>query len=460
MTEVSSSRHVRGVFGVRQAQAGPRFFWPGPRNDNVVGTTAAPVLWHPVNACGSFALMTETTTSDPSDTEHHRAGHSPAEPPINWPTTLFIVGTTMAALAWPVYAYFFGVTAGEIALAVAYYFITGMSITVGYHRLLAHRSFRANRWVRAALLVAGSAAWQGSALEWCTDHVRHHAHIDTDDDPYNIKRGFLYAHVGWLLRKRDVAVEDAPAVLTEDRLVMWQHKHYTAIAVTAGFIVPLLLAGVGGLLLAGAFRLVVVHHCTWFINSWAHTGSRRPYNNRVSAVDNWFLAFFTFGEGWHNYHHAFPSDYRNGIAAWAWDPSKWTIWSLAKLGAAWDLKRMKPTLVWRRRVESALAYDGSEEQRVRAMVRTRNSLERLRVRSEEQARAMVERVAELRETAHADMEELRARVGHWIDNATHRDSASHRFAERAYELLEQNSSYQKMIERLTAAMPPALAAPA
>ena len=180
----------------------------------------------------------------------------------------------------------------------------------------------------------------------------------------------------------------------------------------------------------------------------------------TKVVNVWFLAFFTFGEGWHNYHHAFPSDYRNGIAAWAWDPSKWTIWSLAKLGAAWDLKRMKPTLVWRRRVESALAYDGSEEQRVRAMVRTRNSLERLRVRSEEQARAMVERVAELRETAHADMEELRARVGHWIDNATHRDSASHRFAERAYELLEQNSSYQKMIERLTAAMPPALAAPA
>jgi len=371
-------------------------------------------------------------------------------PPINWPTVLFIAGTTLAALGWPVYAWNYGVTWSEIVLAIAYYYATGMSITVGYHRLLSHRTFKAHPVAEAALLMAGAAAWQGSALEWSVDHIQHHSHIDTESDPYNRRRGFWYSHIGWLIRRETgTQIARLPHFLKNDKLVMFQHRWYIPIAVATSFGIPLLLCGWGGLLFVGAVRIVVIHHTTWFINSWAHTGKRRPYNPDVTANDNWILAVVAFGEGWHNYHHAFPNDYRNGVRTFDWDPSKWMIWTMSKLGVAYDLKRANPVIVWNRRVEALLAYEGCQRTRADLLNITRASLERLARRSEARL-ATLSSLVHMHATApHVDMNELRDRLSTKMEDWKRaRDRRSLARAQRIEEIIEQVTLYRALLERL------------
>ena len=376
-----------------------------------------------------------------------------ASRPINWPTVLFIGGTTLAALGWPFYAWNYGVTWPEIVLAIVYYYATGMSITVGYHRLLSHRTFKAHPVAETALLLLGAAAWQGSALEWSVDHIQHHSHIDTENDPYNRRRGFWYSHMGWLVRRENITqVTRIPHFLKNDRLVMFQHRWYIPIGLATSFLVPWLLCGWGGLLLVGAVRIVVIHHTTWFINSWAHTGNRRPYNPDVTASDNWILAVVAFGEGWHNYHHAFPNDYRNGVRAFDWDPSKWLIWTMSKLGVAYDLKRANPATVWNRRVEALLAYQGCQRTRADLLDATRSSLERLARRSEARLTALSSRVHEKVAASHADLADLRRRLAARMDGWKRaRDRNSLERVRRIEEVIEQLTLYRALLERLSAA---------
>jgi stearoyl-CoA desaturase (delta-9 desaturase) len=274
------------------------------------------------------------------------------------------------------------------------YLASAMAITVGYHRLVAHSAFECRPWFKVALLVAGSAAWQGSALSWTSDHLRHHAHTDQDSDPYNIRRGFWYAHVGWLFTNPNES-DDLPAHLAEDPLLAWQDRWYFPLAIATGFVLPWAICGVGGLLLAGVVRLVAVHHGTWFVNSWAHLGRRRPWNPAVSAADSWLVALVTFGEGWHNYHHAFPGDYRAGVERTQFDPSKWLIWSLSKLGIAWNLQRVGFSTRWRRSVHSLLSWEGDSSEK-RARVRELQlRLHRQMVRSRAKALKTLSRVGDL-----------------------------------------------------------------
>jgi len=376
-----------------------------------------------------------------------------ARAPLSWPTTVFIVSTTLVAAAWPVYAYFYGVTAAQIALALAYYVATGMSITVGYHRMVSHRAFRCQPWLEALFLAFGAAAWQGSALDWAADHVRHHSYTDTRRDPYNIKQGFWHAHIGWLFRHHQAA--SPPAFLTSNKLIMLQDRYYVPLAVTVSFVIPYLLAGTGGLLLAGVLRLVVVHHTTWFINSWAHVGRRRPYDPDISAADNWFLSFFTFGEGFHNYHHSFPSDYRNGVSPWAWDPSKWLIWALSKIGVAYDLKRIESVTQWKRRVRSAIEHVPDAGDKFARLRLTRASLERQIERSRVRLAKVLDRdrrfEAPTRQELRDEIEELRARLSQAIHDATQAITAASRARlERARAMLDNLAAYQAMLEQLAA----------
>lgn len=375
------------------------------------------------------------------------------QPPINWPTVLFIAGTTLAALLWPVYAWFEGVTTSQLVFAFAYYLATGMGITVGYHRLIAHQTFKAHPIARALLILAGGAAWQGSALEWSMDHVRHHAYTDTDADPYNRKRGFWYSHVGWLVRKRNLdRRERIPAFLARDKLVMFQHRHYVPLTVATSLVIPFLLGGWEGLLLAGAVRIVAVHHTTWLINSLAHSGNKRPYDTNVTAADSRLLAVLAFGEGWHNYHHAFPSDYRNGVGALAWDPSKWLIWALSRIGAARDLKRVSPLVVWKRRVEVALSHPGPQHQRASVLERTRRGLERLATRSERRLASLAAHLNDNLAVGRADLAELRLHIAERA--AELRRSRKRRNlarAQRIEELAEQLILYRNLLTRLASA---------
>lgn len=269
---------------------------------------------------------------------------------VNWITSSFLFGTALvAAIGAPWYVLTFGIDLFQILLFLFYVAATAMSITLGYHRLFSHRAFQAAWPVRFSTLVFGACAFENSCLDWVSDHRRHHKHVDHDEDPYDISKGFFWAHIGWLLFKLNpVPPLDNVADLQKDKLVMWQHRWVNVIAVLVGFVLPALLgywwggweAALGAFLLAGVTRVVVVQHSTFFINSLCHTIGRQPYSDKSSARDSAIMAFLTFGEGYHNYHHSFQHDYRNGVKPWNYDPTKWLIWLLAQVGLARNLRRV------------------------------------------------------------------------------------------------------------------------
>lgn len=292
---------------------------------------------------------------------------------INWITSVFLFGTLLLTLtAVPYYLWKFGIDWFQALFFLFMVAATGMSITLGYHRLFSHHAFSAHWLVRLFTLIFGAAAFENSVLLWASEHRRHHKHVDHDDDPYDITKGFFYAHMGWLLIKLDPEPPfDNVLDLQKDRLVRWQHRNIHLIAVVVSFVIPSLLGwlwagpvgALGSFLLAGVARVVVVQHMTFCINSLCHTVGNQPYSSRCSARDSWFMALFTFGEGYHNYHHEFQHDYRNGVKPWQWDPTKWTIWLLNKLGLAGQLRRVpteKIELAEQRERERRLDLNGKK----------------------------------------------------------------------------------------------------
>ena len=269
--------------------------------------------------------------------------------PINWTASITLIGTPILAIILiPLYAYYYDFS---VSAWVSLFFLLALSslgITAGYHRLWAHRAYEAALPLKILLMIGGTFAVQNSILFWASGHRTHHRHVDdVDQDPYSIKRGFWYAHLGWMIRDHSPSEPDyknAPDLIN-DKLVMFQHKYYVpmVIAVHVG-----LLGGVGWavgdvwgvVLLGGLLRLIISHHVTFFINSLCHMWGKRPYTDENTARDNFVLAILTWGEGYHNYHHIFQYDYRNGVKWWQYDPTKWLIWTSAKLGLAKNLRRI------------------------------------------------------------------------------------------------------------------------
>ena len=232
------------------------------------------------------------------------------------------------------------------ALGAALLFCTSVSITGGYHRLFAHRSYAASAPVRLFYLLFGAAAFQNSAICWSADHRRHHGKTDTDSDPYSIKRGFFWAHIGWVLARQEEP-DDTSNVpdLWADPLIAFQHRHIFLLGTLVGFALPAALGALwgdamGAFLLAGWVRVLLQYHATFSVNSVAHSIGGQPYSDADSSRDSVWTALITLGEGYHNYHHTFPNDYRNGIRAWHFDPTKWFVSALAWLGQTWNLKRV------------------------------------------------------------------------------------------------------------------------
>jgi stearoyl-CoA desaturase (Delta-9 desaturase) len=269
---------------------------------------------------------------------------------INWITSSFLIGTLALTLTGvPPYLYHFGLDWFQVGLFFVMFFACGFSVSLGYHRLFSHIAFRASRPIQLFTLIFGAGAFENSVLMWASEHRCHHKHVDHDDDPYCISKGFFHAHIGWLLFKLhpDPPFDNVPD-LKRDKLVCWQHRHVQTIAVVVSFILPTMLGflwngwqgALGAFLIGGVARVVALQHCTFLINSACHTIGRQPYSTKCSARDSLFLAFFTFGEGYHNYHHEFQHDYRNGVKPWQIDPTKWIIWSLSKLRLTRDLRRV------------------------------------------------------------------------------------------------------------------------
>ncbi|MBU3022009.1 fatty acid desaturase [Aestuariibacter sp. A3R04] len=262
---------------------------------------------------------------------------------------VFIITGTIALLGVPLWAMTIGFDTTEVIVAICLFYFTGMSITAGYHRLWSHKTYDANIVVRVILAIGGAMALQNSILHWSSDHRVHHRHVDNNErDPYSAKRGLWFAHIGWMLREYQSHRYDDYSNcrdLQKDAVVVWQHKYYLPIVLTANFGITGLLGWLNGdvlsmMLFAGVFRLFLVHHVTFFINSLAHYWGSQPYTDKNTARDNGILAFFTFGEGYHNYHHIFEYDYRNGIHWWQFDPTKWLIKGLSFVGLTSNLRQV------------------------------------------------------------------------------------------------------------------------
>ena len=276
---------------------------------------------------------------------------------LSWVNLFYLLATPVGAFALtPLAIHRHGWDLRIWGFAFLYGMATSLSITGGYHRLFSHLSYRASRPVKLAYLLFGAAAFQGSALKWGTDHRRHHRSVDTPDDPYNIQQGFWWAHIVWLFWEDNPKFRGQWAQdLRRDKLVAWQHRYYVPLALALGFGVPILFGWACGSVLSGlaigaCVRLVVTNHSTFFINSLCHMVGSQPYTDKNSARDSFIMAILAYGEGYHNFHHKFQSDYRNGIRWYHWDPTKWIVNVLCWAGLAGSLKRTPSSMILQARM--------------------------------------------------------------------------------------------------------------
>lgn len=270
--------------------------------------------------------------------------------PVYVTKLLFGLVTISAVIGVPAYGLVLGYTWLDWTMFGLLYMITGLGITVGYHRLISHRSFTCPDWVKTAFLIAGGWALQNSALKWAADHIRHHANCDQDADPYNARLGFWHSHCGWLFSDQRYVDEKYATRLRQDPVVMWQYRNYVPIVLSGlalpfvvGFLYGGWVGGVGGFMLAGVGRTFAVLNSTFCINSVCHLWGNQPHSQADSSRDSWLVSLLTFGEGYHNYHHTYQTDYRNGPRWYNFDPSKWLIFTLSLLGLAWSLRTASAT---------------------------------------------------------------------------------------------------------------------
>ena len=341
---------------------------------------------------------------------------------VNWLISSFLIGTLFLALtAVPVYIWFFGIDWFQIALFLFMFFAVGFSVTLGYHRLYSHLTFQAHWVVRLCTLLFGAGAFENSALLWACEHRTHHKHVDDEEDPYNVTKGLFHAHIGWLMFKLDpLPPFDNVADLQKDPLVMWQHRHIHSLAVVVAFVFPAILgfawggwiSALGAFLIAGVARVVILQHCTFCINSLCHYLGTRPYSSRCTARDSWLMAIVTLGEGYHNYHHEFQHDYRNGVKPWQIDPTKWIIWMLSKLGLVSKLRRVPAEKILltelveaQRRLEGKLNSPGLTET---ASAYVANARHRLQATAQQWAARKAEQFEVTREALTELRNEIRA----------------------------------------------------
>ena len=252
-----------------------------------------------------------------------------------------------------------GIGVVDLALLVAFYVLSGLGVTVGYHRLLTHRSFRAPRPVRALFAVAGSLAIEGSVISWVAAHRRHHAFADVEGDPHSphlgeeegvvgMLKGLWHAHVGWLFDEEKTSIDRWAPDLLKDPVMTRIDRLFPALAAVslvlpavAGFAFTGTLWGaVTAFLWGGLARVFLLHHMTWSVNSICHYFGKRPFETTDLSTNNWPLALLSFGESWHNNHHAFPTSAIHGLGRWQIDPSGFVIRALERFGLARDVKRV------------------------------------------------------------------------------------------------------------------------
>jgi stearoyl-CoA desaturase (Delta-9 desaturase) len=272
----------------------------------------------------------------------------------------FVVIPFLAVLAAVPVAWGWGLGWTDVVLSLIFYVISGLGITVGYHRHFTHGSFKANRPVKIALAIAGGLAIEGPLIRWVADHRRHHAFSDREGDPHSpwrygdttgaLLKGLFFAHIGWMFDTEHTNRQRFAPDLLKDRDLLRIDRLFFVWVIVSVF-GPALLGGLltwswagalSALFWASLVRVCVLHHVTWSINSICHTIGERPFAVRDKSSNFWPLAIASFGESWHNMHHADPTAARHGVLKGQVDISARVIWILEKLGWARDVRWPKP----------------------------------------------------------------------------------------------------------------------
>jgi stearoyl-CoA desaturase (delta-9 desaturase) len=257
-----------------------------------------------------------------------------------------ITAVAMAAFHVLAIAAFFFIDAGAILAAVVLYFVAGMfGIGMAYHRLLTHRSYKTRPWIEYFLTWCGTLALEGGPIFWVATHRIHHQRSDREGDPHTPREGTWWAHMGWIimgdgLHHDDSVLSRYAPDLSRDRVHVWLSKWHWTSNVIVGFGL-LAFGGIPYVLWGIFFRTTFGLHATWLVNSATHKWGSRRFETRDDSTNNWWVAALTFGEGWHNNHHAHPTSARHGLAWYEVDLNWIGISSLRMLGLAWDIKMAK-----------------------------------------------------------------------------------------------------------------------
>ncbi|GIJ08879.1 acyl-CoA desaturase [Micromonospora andamanensis] len=261
----------------------------------------------------------------------------------------------------------------DVGVAAFWYVVSGLGITVGYHRYFTHGSFKAKRWLRIAMAASGSLAVQGEIIQWVADHRRHHAFSDLEGDPHSpwrfgttvrgLIKGLFHAHMGWLFGRELSNRERFAPDLLADRDIRRMDRFFPVLVIVSvlgpavmGWLLTWSWQGaLTALFWAGLVRISLLHHVTWSINSVCHVYGERPFMMRHGdrAANFWPLALLSFGESWHNLHHADPTSARHGVLRGQIDISARVIWLFEKVGAAWDVRWPKPDRIAAKLVKPA-----------------------------------------------------------------------------------------------------------
>ncbi len=273
---------------------------------------------------------------------------------------LFVIVPFLALLAAIPVAWGWGLGWTDALLAVGFYYVSGMGVTIGYHRMFTHGSFKANRPLRIALAIAGSLAIEGPVIRWVADHRRHHAFSDRDGDPHSpwrygtttsaLMKGMAYAHIGWLFDEQHTNRQKYAPDLMADRDIrivnalfpVWALVSLLAPAGLGWWISGSWTGALTAFFWASLVRICVLHHVTWSINSVCHMIGERPFAARDKSANFWPLAVLSFGESWHNMHHADPTAARHGVLRGQLDSSARVIWLFEKFGWASEVRWPRP----------------------------------------------------------------------------------------------------------------------
>lgn len=236
------------------------------------------------------------------------------------------------------------VTWSDLILLLVIYSLVAFGVTVGYHRMLTHRSFKPHPVVKFILLVLGSMAFEGAAIQWAATHIKHHAVSDREGDPHSPVDGFFHAHLGWLFTHPNEDPNVWARHLVKDPIIMFVSKTFLLWA-GLSLVIPFMIGGWQGLIWGGLVRMFLTHHVTWSVNSVCHTFGKRDYETNDASRNEWVVGLLAFGEGWHNNHHAFPRSAFHGLRWWQLDFSGLLIAGMEKVGLVTDVYRIPPDLM-------------------------------------------------------------------------------------------------------------------